>query len=619
MNVQAVPPVTDPTLVTQYRQVEGSYDEMLQAGGTVRPHWSRLMQQLAKLGPEELQRRWDQGQRMIQDNGVTYNVYGDPRGMDRPWQLDPVPMVVAAAEWTKLEAALIQRARLLNAICRDLYGPQHLLESGTIPAELVLGHPGFLRPCHGLKVPGNRYLTLYAVDIARSSTGQWWVLNDRLQAPSGAGYALENRLVMSRMLPGVFRDCRVTRVAKFFANFRDTLRGMSPRTAENPRVALLTPGPFNETFFEHAYLARYMGFTLVQGDDLTVRENKVFLKTLGGLRRIDVILRRLDDSYCDPLELRSDSAIGIPGLVQAARAGNVAIANALGTGLLETPGLMPFYPGLCKTLLGEEELLPTVATWWCGQPRELEYVCDHLSELVIKPAYPGAPAAGLDGERFDALFGDTLTLSQREEIIGRLRQNPAAYAGQERVALSTAPVWENDHLSPSSMMMRVYVAAHGQGDDFAVMPGGLTRYANTPGSRVTSMQRGGGSKDTWVLSDRPVSNFSLIRDQAAARPTSLANDSFDLPSRVADNLYWLGRYLERAECLVRLLRSIVSRLTDDAQPGSNIEIPALLGALDQLTIFKVDPEAESSDPDAAEAAVLTIMFDRQAPSRWRTP
>ena len=613
MRVELAPSDVAPPLIQAYGQADGLYDEMRSGDGSVRPQWRGLVRQLSAMGPGELQRRWQQGQRMIQDNGVTYNVYGDPRGMDRPWQLDPVPMIVDAGEWAKLEAALIQRARLLNAICCDLYGPQTLLHDGRLPPELVLGHPGFLRPCHNLQVPRDRYLTLYGVDVARSATGQWWVLNDRLQAPSGAGYALENRLVMSRMLPGVFRDCRVTRLARFFGNLRDTLRAMSPSTVENPRVVLLTPGPFNETFFEHAYLARYMGFTLVQGDDLTVRDNKVFLKTLGGLRRVDVILRRLDDSYCDPLELRSDSAIGVPGLVQAAWAGNVAIANALGTGLLETPGFMPFYPGLCRKLLGEEELLPSVAMWWCGQPRELRYVTDHLAELVIKPAYPGAAVRGLDNKPFDAIFGDTLTAEQRQEMIGRIRQHPAAYAAQETVSLSTAPVLDGDQLRPRAMMMRVYVAATDDSRGYAVMPGGLTRFAKEPDSRITSMQRGGGSKDTWVVSDKPVSNFSLIPHGPDARATVLSTDSFDLPSRVADNLFWLGRYLERSESLVRLLRAVVARLTDDAQPGTNAEVPALLHALDTLTVLKLDPKHPPTDPDAAELAVLTVMFDAAAP------
>ncbi|MEO1237902.1 MAG: circularly permuted type 2 ATP-grasp protein, partial [Planctomycetota bacterium] len=549
-----------PTLTSAYGEPDGIYDEMKGTDGAVRENWRGLADRLDGLGGGEFERRWQQGRRMIQDNGVTYNVYGDPRGMDRPWVLDPVPLVLGAQEWTRIEAGLIQRARLLNAVCADLYGPQRLLTGAELPAPLILGHPGFLRPCHNLAVPGGRYLSLMAVDLARSPDGRWWVLNDRTQAPSGAGYALENRLVLSRSLPGVFRDCRVTRLAQFFARLREALRAMSPRVGQNPRIVLLTPGPFNETFFEHAYLARYLGFTLAQGDDLTVRNNEVFLKTLGGLRRVDVVLRRLDDSYCDPLELRPDSAIGVPGLVQAAWAGNVVLANALGTGLLETAGLMPFYSGLCRSVLGEEERLPSVATWWCGQPKELEYVVEHLHELVLKPAFPGAPAPGLGGVPIDAVFGETLTAAQREEIVGRVRDRPEAYAAQESIPLSTAPVWENGRLTPRHLMLRAYVAATPGGEGYQVMPGGLTRVSTSAESMVTSMQRGGGSKDTWVLSDSPISSFSLLPRSGDLGATTISGDSFNLPSRVADNLFWLGRYVERAEGLVRLLRAVVSRL-----------------------------------------------------------
>lgn len=609
----AEPPITT-TLTSTYASSKGVHDEMKYASGQLREPWRGFADQLDEMGSDELARRWVQGQRMIQDNGVTYNVYGDPRGMDRPWELDPVPMIVSAAEWRTIEAGLIQRARLLNAVCADLYGPQKLLSEGKLPAELILGHPGFLRPCHNLAVPKNRYLTFFGVDLARSPDGRWWVLNDRAQAPSGAGYALENRIVISRSLPGVFRDCRVTRHARFFAEWRETLRAMSPRVGENPRIVLLTPGPFNETFFEHAYLARYLGFTLAQGDDLTVRDNKVFLKTLGGLRRVDVIVRRMDDSYCDPLELRSDSAIGVPGLVQAAWAGNVAIANALGTGLLETPGLMPFYPGLCKQLLGEKEKLSSLATWWCGQPKEMEYVIEHLHKLVIKPAYPGAPARGIGGVNIDAIFGDTLTAMQRREIADLIRSRPAAFAAQESVNISTTPVWRDGRLEPRHLILRAYVAATNSEAGYAVMPGGLTRVSNTADSRVTSMQRGGGSKDTWVISDQPVSNFTLLGGDANVSSTALSNDSFDLPSRVADNLYWLGRYLERTEGMVRLLRAIVIRLTDDVQPDNSAELPALLKTLDAVTAGKLGKKRKRPASVSADRQVLAVMFDPQSPN-----
>ena len=375
-------------LSSGYTQTPGVYDEMSAAPGVLRPHWDTYIHSLSALGDQELARRWETARQRIRENGVTYNVYGDPLGMDRPWNLDAIPLIIPPAEWSKLEAGLIQRARLLNLILADLYGPQELLRGGQIPPALVFANPGFWRPCHGITVAGNTYLHLLAVDLARGPDGDWWVISDRTQAPSGAGYALENRIVMAETFPDLFREFQVKRLASFFRTFRENLLSLSPVSRENPRVVLLTPGPFNETYFEHSYLARYLGFTLVQGGDLTVRDSRVFLKTLEGLKQVDVILRRVDDSFCDPIELRSDSFLGVAGLVEAVRAGNVAVANALGSGLIETSAFMPFFPGLSRRMLGEDLKLPTAATWWCGQPEALQYVLDNLDFLVIKPAFP---------------------------------------------------------------------------------------------------------------------------------------------------------------------------------------------------------------------------------------
>src|SRR4029453_17530614 len=365
------------------------HDELLAGPETPRPHWARFADSLARLGPQEVARRWDQARRRLGEKGVPHNVSGDPRGPDRPWELDPLPLLLAPDEWQGLEAGLAQRAQLLNLILADLYGPQRLLRDGLLPPELLWAHPGFLRPCHGVAIPLACYLHLLAVDLARAPDGRWWVLADRTQAPSGAGYALENRIVLSRALPELFRECRVQRLAGFFRALRETLRTLAPRHRENPRIVLLTPGAYNETYFEHAYLARYLGYTLVEGADLTVRDQAVFLKTLGGPEPVDVILRRLDDDFCDPLSLRTESSLGVAGLVQAVRSGAVLVANALGSGLVETPALLPFLPGLSRPLLGAPPPTPWVATWGCGQPRELEYVIAHLDELVIKPAFPG--------------------------------------------------------------------------------------------------------------------------------------------------------------------------------------------------------------------------------------
>jgi uncharacterized circularly permuted ATP-grasp superfamily protein len=417
-----------------YTAREDGLDEVFDAHGVPHPHCRDLFAALESLGVDEMQRRWDHARRLIRDNGVTYNVYGDPRGMDRPWELDPVPHVLPAQEWTALSRGLAQRAELFNRILLDLYGPQTLLTRGLLPPELVLGNPAFLRPMVGTAVPKDIALHLFAADLSRTPNGSWQVLGDRMQSPSGAGYALENRIVLSRTMPRIFRDCHVQRLASYFRSLRETLRSLSPQQGDSPRIVLLTPGPHNETYFEHAYLARYLGFALVEGADLTVRDRRVFVKTLGGLERVDVILRRLDDAFCDPLTLRTDSSLGVAGLVEAVRAGNVAVANALGSGLVETPAILPFLPNLCRELLGEDLRLPNVPTYFCGDPDSLSYVLDHFDALVIKPTFWGPFA-------FEPVFVERLAGAEREALRDRIRSRPESFVAQEQVRLSTAPVW----------------------------------------------------------------------------------------------------------------------------------------------------------------------------------
>src|SRR5579859_4015862 len=373
-------------LLENYPRPESTFDELLTAEGQVRPQYAKLFQTLKQLGEAELKRRADTCVQLLHEQGIYYNVYGDPRGMERPWQLDPFPLMIAPDEWHALEAGLIQRATLLNRILADCHTQQELIRSSWLSPAMVFAQPDFLRPCHGIRTPRDIYLHFYAADLARSPDGRWWVISDRTQIPTGAGYALANRLVTSRILPESFRENNVQRLAGFFRDVQSSLAWIAPR-AENPRVAMLTPGPRNETYFEQAYLARYLGYMLVEGQDLTVRDDIVFLKTLNGLERVDVILRRVDDNFCDPLELRNDSMLGVPGLIEAIRAGNVAVANAPGSGLVQSPALTSFLPGLCKHILAEELKLPSVATWWCGQESARKYVLENLDKLVVKPAF----------------------------------------------------------------------------------------------------------------------------------------------------------------------------------------------------------------------------------------
>ena len=548
---------------------EAAYEESSADGVTPRPHWAHLMEFLRAIGPEELGRRWSRAERRIRENGITYNIYGDPQGASRPWRIDIVPLLIPADEWRFIEAGVTQRARLLSLLLEDLYGPQKLLTGGYFPAALLFANPAFLRPMVGVRVPAHSYLHMLAVDLARSPDGQWWVLADRTQAPSGSGYALENRTIVSDLLPELFRgsetrSSEIVRLAPFFRAQRDALASLSPR--DNPRIVLLTPGPLNETYFEHSYLAKYLSFTLVEGADLTVRDRRVYLKTVDGLEQVDVILRRVDDSFCDPLELRGDSLLGVSGLVDAIVAGNVRVANALGSGLIETAAIMPFLPGLSRHLLGEELKLPSVATWWCGQPRALEWVLGHLESVVVKPAFPS--------RGMEPVFGSQLPQEEKEKFIERLRARPHEYVAQEQVALSTAPVWEHGSLHSRSVVLRTYVLNTGSG--WTVIPGGLVRVAEAEGT-VVSMQRGGHSKDAWVLSDGPVDTFSLLRPRD--EPVALRRVPRVVPSSVADNTFWLGRYVERAENIARILRAMVPRIrrAEEAELTSLSRLHACLG------------------------------------------
>jgi uncharacterized circularly permuted ATP-grasp superfamily protein/uncharacterized alpha-E superfamily protein len=577
--------------------VEGHWDETARPDGAPNPSWQRLMGALQGLGHREFMGRWEQARRLLEENGVTYNVYGDPRGVERPWQLDPIPMLLDAGEWAGIEAAVAQRALLLDRILADLYGPQRLLRDDRLPPELVFAHPGFLRPCHGLRVPGDRHLHVYGVDLARSPDGRWWVLADRCQAPSGAGYTLENRVVMARVMPEIFREFNVRRLAGYFQTYRDALGRLAPEGCDTPRIVLLTPGPYNETYFEHAYLSRYLGFTLVEGGDLTVRDERVYLKTLQGLQPVDVILRRQDAHFCDPLELWGESALGVPGLVQAVRAGRVTVANALGSGLVETPAIMAFLPGLCRQLLGEELRMPSVATWWCGQPRELDYTLTHLDELVLKPAFAG-PA----GPDQDVVFAGEHSRAQREELAARIRARPHRWLAQEKVALSTVPTGDDQGLQPRHMLLRVYAVA--DGESWSVMPGGLTRVSSTADSLVVSSQRGGASKDTWVLAEAPTPYVSLLPAEGSAADVS--RSTFSLTSRVADNLLWLGRGSERVEANVRLFRAALQALADEPLRPVGSTLPEAVQLVERLGLL---PEPEPAGA-ALEERLFAGLFDR---------
>jgi uncharacterized circularly permuted ATP-grasp superfamily protein/uncharacterized alpha-E superfamily protein len=588
-------------LLRNYSATPGVFDEMEQSPATPRPHWRAFINSLQHVERRELASRWENGRRIIREHGVTYNVYGDPQGMDRPWELDFVPLLITSAEWGRIEAGLVQRSRLFNLILADIYcGSQRLLRDGFLPPELVYANPGFLRPCRGIEVTSRVYLHLHACDLGRSPDGQWWVLSDRTQAPSGAGYALENRTVVSRILPEEIRGSNVQRLGSFFRQQREMLFRLAPAARNHPTIVLLTPGPHNETYFEHAYLARHLGFPLVEGADLTVRDRRVFLKTIEGLQPVDVILRRVDDSFCDPLELRGDSFLGVSGLLEAARAGNVTIANGLGAGLMESPAFLAFLPNLCRHLLGEQLLTPSIATWWCGQGEELRYVLQHLDSLVVRHAFdprrpPLAPVSGAPNSRRKAA-------ENRARLIQIIQAAPREYVAQERVKLSQAPSWLDDHLTARSVVVRAYVA--NGGDSFAVLPGGLTRVSPQTENLAFSMQSGGGSKDTWVLSngiDRPE------LPHAASEPRFADFISPGVPSRAADHLFWLGRYTERLEQLLRVLRCVLGRITGESSGEGPFDNKRLTELTVNLGLFA---PSDTGAPENGELSqrILDLLY-----------
>jgi uncharacterized circularly permuted ATP-grasp superfamily protein/uncharacterized alpha-E superfamily protein len=598
---------TPEKLLASYKPAKGTFDELLAANGEPRPHYAKLIGALEEFSPNELQHRADTCQRLIREQGITYNVYGDPRGMERPWQVDPIPFIITPDEWRSLEAGLIQRARLLNKILTDCYGAQELIRTRWLSPALVFGQPDFLRPCHNIRATADTFLHFYAADLARSPDGRWWVISDRTQIPTGAGYALANRLVTSRILSESFRENNVHRLAGFFRETQSTLARLAPRPSENARVVMLTPGPHNETYFEQAYLARYLGYMLVEGQDLTVRDNHVWLKTLSGLERVDVILRRVDDDFCDPLELRNNSMLGVPGLVEALRAGNVTVANALGSGLLQSPAFMSFLPGLCRHLLGEELKLPSVATWWCGQKTAREHVFKNLDRFIVKPAFR-THVQNVDGKK-------SLTASERDELKRQIEFDPDLFVAQERVEFSTAPSWDNGALVPRPIGLRVYLVA--SGDGYCVMPGGLTRVLPEIDSNFVSMQSGGSSKDTWIASETPVEEVTLLH--STNQNVELRRTGNNLPSRLADNFFWLGRYSERADATARLLRSALLRFNPE-RTGSALPLlsPLLhtLATQGQLPGILEQPEL-SQNSEAFEAELLAAIFDPARPGSLR--
>ncbi|RYF43026.1 MAG: A circularly permuted ATPgrasp family protein [Comamonadaceae bacterium] len=541
--------------------------------------WGQFFENLGSEGFRDLNRRTVNLARQVRDNGITYNVYADANGPQRPWSLDLFPLIVTPQSWQQIEAGVLQRVKLLDRVMADVYGPQQLLAGNLLPPALVQGHKGYLRPMHGVKPAGGTHLHIAAFDLARDPSGAWWVVSQRTQAPSGLGYLLENRLIISRLFPEAFSGMKVQRLAACYRALVDGLLAMSPGKGDT-RIVLLTPGPYNETYFEHAFLARYLGLTLVEGSDLTVRDQRLYLKTLQGLEPVHGILKRLDDEFLDPLELRSDSRLGVPGLLQAIRAGNVLVANAPGSAFLESTALLGFLPALSRKLLGEELLLPSLATWWCGERAAMEAVLPRLAESVIKPTY------GATG----AVLGKSLSRRELDEWAGRIVREADDHTVQAYLPPSQMPTWQRERLAPRSLMLRVFAVSDGP-QSWRVLPGGLTRIAGGT-MEISSMQRGGSSADTWVLTDGEVDATSLLhQDQPAVE---VGHRSRSATSRAAENLFWLGRYTERTENTTRLARLVLESLNGEDQ--SSLPLLAWLSELatDHALVLPAVPPATQS-------------------------
>lgn len=566
-------PTTKTSGFNNYDTQKGN-DEMYSLNSGMKPYWNKLLTEFDTLGITGLTARQKDIDWLLSENGVTYNVYNDPKGMHRPWNLNVVPFMLHQDEWTKVEAGLKQRAELLNLVLKDVYGERKLIKNGIVPYEVIYGHRGFLRQCSGMELKLEQYLSIYAADLCRGTDGRLWVVNDRTEAPSGMGYALENRSTTSRILSDMYAEMKVKRLSGFFQEFNQMLIDAAPGKKENPTIVILTPGSHNETYFEHAYMASFLGYPLVQGNDLVVRDGFLWMKSLQGLKQIDVVLRRVDDAFTDPLELREDSHLGVAGLLDVVRRKNVAVINPIGSGVIENPGLIPFMPAIAKYFLEEELKLPQIASWWCGQEKERNYVLEHISELVIKR---------IDRTNRESIyFCEQMSAKELEELKKVIIERPYRFVAQERINFSTAPNLSKDKLEPRNVVARSFcIASKGE---YSVMPGGLVRVAPDGETVRVSNQRGGTSKDFWILDDAEIKEDNNRHWQ---KKSSIAISGLDdLPSLTAENLYWAGRYVGRTLVNARFLRTVMRQMAivqnRDEKPDSE-KLKVLFKAVTQLT------------------------------------
>jgi uncharacterized circularly permuted ATP-grasp superfamily protein/uncharacterized alpha-E superfamily protein len=582
---------TDPSLLFDAFACPGNaFCEYLEAAGKVRGHWHALATALSAIPPGELNQRQERVRRMRHEDGATFNPFDDPSGRGTPWALEMIPLPLTAGEWAELETGLTQRALLLENILTDVYGPQRLILEGRLPAELVYANPHFLHACHGIVPAGKRFLTYYAADLYRGPDGRFRVLRDYAANPAGLGYALENRIVLSRVFSELYHQTQIRRLAPFFQTLHRSLIQRATLRHDDPGIVLLSPGPESRIYFEHALLSRYLGYPLVEGQDLTVRNGQVFLKKLAGLEPVEAIFRQIPDAASDPFALRSTAAEGVAGLIQSLREQHVEIINPIGSGFVDTPLLPLFLPDLCRHLMGAELRLQNHPIWWCGREEDRRHVLDHLAQLRIGSALERA--------------ADT----PPADPVAAIAETPHLYLARPPVVPAAVPAWDQGRVRPRYALLRIFACATEEG--FAVMPGGLAITAAdvaTVTGPTPELQR---SKDIWVLSDQPVEPFSLM---SGLRTVGEFRRGSDLPSRVADHLLWLGRYLERAEGLTRLLRSLFRRLAGEAGLA---DIPELSYLLDILRAENAIPPAVADGPPRfreLSSHLRAALFQKERP------
>ncbi|GAB4530997.1 MAG: circularly permuted type 2 ATP-grasp protein [Roseibium sp.] len=568
-------------LLKGYHPFPGVSDELLDPDGRVRPVWRPFLEHLSALSADDINERFARGNQYLNDAGVYFRQYGQDGANEREWPLSHIPVIISQDDWTVIADGLIQRAELLESVVADLYGGNRLVANGFLPAGLIAQSPEWQRPLVGITPKHGHFLHFLAFEIGRGPDGTWWVLSDRTQAPSGAGFALENRVATGRVFNEFFAKANVHRLAGFFRRFRDRLTELRGET--DSRVSILTPGPLNDTYFEHAYIARYLGFMLLEGEDLTVENGRLMVRTVAGLKPVSVLWRRLDAAWADPVELDERSQIGTPGLVQAVRQGAVTMINALGTGILETRALLAFLPTICEHLRGEPLKLPNVATWWCGAASARDYVKHHAENMMFSPAL--STALPFASSQTDFLGKDFHTLNQGN-FDSWIDSQSGNLVGQEAVTLSTTPAYQDGLLLPRPMSLRVFLARTGNG--WEVMSGGFARIGRTEDASAIAMQHGGSAADVWVVGGSYPAKETLLHQTESPFYKSQTGV---LPSRAADNLFWLGRYVERAEGAVRLLRAYHARLMETADPEAPL-VAHTHEYLDRIGVLPSEPVPE---------------------------